>query len=505
MPPILTSKQMAWADGHSIEEFGVPGQALMTQAGSCLARAIIPRLDDTVKSRLLIVAGPGNNGGDGFAATRWLMKRKMNIQIIFLGRLADLKGDAATHAAEAAEKDIEIIECPNIETLVGWQDSFVNTSMIIDAMFGTGLKRPLIGVMAEAVKIINASTVPVLSVDIASGIDGDSGRILGAAIRARWTLPIAAYKWGHWLNEGREYAGDILAPARIGISDEIIAQSMQEQAGLINRAQLVDRKTISESFPDRPRRSHKKDYGHAWIFGGCQGYTGAPRLAAGGAFAVGSGLVSIACPENIYSVVAASSLEAMVHPQQSAPWHSADSVLAGPGWGTEEQSLLGQLLQSDIPLVLDADALNILAKDQELIDTLVGRESLSVLTPHPGEAARLLGASAVEVQSDRMASALALADKFGCWTVLKGAETLVVSPERYAWVCPFGTPRLATAGTGDVLSGMITGLLGQKQAPEKALPAAVALHALAGEQDGWHLAGDLPAMVRKILSELGAL
>ncbi|MFQ5355740.1 MAG: NAD(P)H-hydrate dehydratase [Mariprofundaceae bacterium] len=503
MSPILTSKQMSWADRHSIKESGVSGKALMTQAGCCLARAIVPRLDDTVKSRLLIVAGPGNNGGDGFAATRWLMKRKMNIQIILLGKLADLKGDAAAHAAEASQKDIEIIECPDIATLADWQDSFVNTSIIIDAIFGTGLKRPLTGIMAKAVHIINASAVPVLSVDIASGIDSDSGRILGTAVKARWTLPIAACKWGHWLNEGREYAGDILDPARIGISDELITRSLQELAGPADRAQLIDRKMIFESFPGRPRRSHKKDYGHAWIFGGSQGYTGAPRLAAGGAFAVGSGLVSIACPDDVYSVVAASSLEAMIHPQQSAPWHSADSLLAGPGWGMKEQSLLAQLLQSDIPLVLDADGLNMLANDPDLIDKLVGRGSLGVLTPHPGEAARLLGVSAGEVESDRLASALGLADKFGCWIVLKGAETLVVSPQRHVWVCPFGTPRLATAGTGDVLSGMITGLLGQKQAPEKALPTAVALHALAGEQNGWYLAGDLPTMVRKVLLELG--
>jgi NAD(P)H-hydrate epimerase len=505
MLPILTSSQMCWADHETIKTYGIPGKELMAQAGRCVANTVVAQLDDIVKSRLLIVSGPGNNGGDGFASIPWLLRRKINLQVILLGRIADLKPDAAMYAADASKMDIEVIECPDVKTLAKLKDCFVNTSIILDAMFGTGLHRPLTDLMAEAARIMNDSGVPVLSVDIASGIDSDTGKVLGEAVRASWTLPIAAYKWGHWLDEGREYAGRILPPARIGILDETIEKSLLEEEGPVGSAYLIDRREIRRSFPDRPRRNHKRDFGHVWIFGGSQGYTGAPRLAAGGAFAVGSGLVSIACPHGVYPIVAGSSLEAMVHPQDSAPWQSADVILAGPGWGSSERAMLAKLFASDAPIVLDADALNMLADDRELSGLLAGREALKILTPHPGEAGRLLGLSATEVQSDRLSSALSLADRFKGWIVLKGAESLIVSPERQAWVCPFGTSKLATAGTGDVLAGMIAGLVGQDVEPEKALPVAVALHAIAGEQEDWYLAGDLPRVARKVLTDLEVL
>jgi len=498
MLPILSSSQMRWADRHAIEHTGIPGKVLMAEAGHRVAETVMSRMHDIVKGRVLIVAGPGNNGGDGFAALPWLLKRKMNIQVILFGTLDQLKGDAALHAKAAVLNDIEITECPNRDILRGFKTAFNNTTLIVDAMFGTGLRRPLTGLMATGAELMNASPVPVLAVDLPSGINSDTGQVMGAAVKARWTLPIAAFKWGHWLNSGREHAGEILPPARIGISDETITEAGVKEKGPVRHAWIMGREVSRKASPERPRSSHKRDFGHAWIFGGSRGYTGAPRLAASGAFAAGAGLVSIACPEDVYPVVAASSLEVMVHPQDSAPWRQADAILAGPGWGRAQRAMLMELLAADMPLILDADALNMIAEDSGLRAGLVSRTGRTVITPHPGEAGRLLGISAGEVQSDRLAAALALAGMFQCWCTLKGSESLIANPQQDVWLCPFGSPKLSTAGTGDVLAGMIAALLGQGLKPEKALSAAVTLHALAGEQKGWYLAGELGKIIHRL-------
>jgi NAD(P)H-hydrate epimerase len=411
-----------------------------------------------------------------------------------------LRGEAAEHAALAQHIGVKIHylnSSGDLEELGRW---LARAVIVVDALFGTGMARPLDGLFAEAVRMMNRATAPLLAADIASGIDSDSGHMLGEAVRADWTLPIAAYKWGHWLNAGHDFAGKVLAPASIGMADETIRRSQHEKPDSLRSAYLMEKKDIALAFPSRPRLAHKKDYGHVWIFGGSVGYTGAPRLAGMGAFAAGAGLVSLACPEDVYPVIAASSLEVMVHPQVGAPWDAADAVLAGPGWGTQQQKALKGLMKTEAPLVLDADALNMLAEDTKLAGVAKRRNGLNVLTPHPGEAGRLLGKTAKEIQSSRVGSALKLAEKYHAWVVLKGADSLVASPEGDVWLCPFGSPRLAVAGTGDVLAGMITAMLGRGVAPETALPAAVALHALAGEQDGWHLAGELTGQVIRILS-----
>jgi len=500
MRPILSGGQMRWADQHSIEQCGLTGRALMAESGHRVSEVVMSRMHDIVKGRVLIVAGPGNNGGDGFAALPWLLKRKMNIQIILLGMLDQLKGAVALHAAAAVDSGFKITECPDLDTLHKFQTSFDNTTLIVDAMFGTGLKRPLTGLMAAAVKLMNASPASVLSIDLPSGIDSDSGQVMGHAVKALWTIPIAAYKWGQWLNAGRVHAGKILSPARIGISHATIAAAelQAEGIGRVRHGSVMDRDVLPVAFPKRARSSHKRDFGHIWIFGGSQGYTGAPRLAADGAFAAGAGLVSIACPGNVYPIIAASSLEVMVHPQDSAPWQEADAILAGPGWGRIQQDMLKKLLVVERPLVLDADALNMVAEVTELRGMLADRKNLTVITPHPGEAGRLLGISASEIQADRLAAVLRLTEMFGCWSVLKGPETLIANSRQDVWLSPFGSSRLATAGTGDVLAGMITTLLGQGEEAEKALPAAVTLHGLAGEQKGWHLAGELAREIQNL-------
>jgi NAD(P)H-hydrate epimerase len=497
---ILTAAQMRWADRQAMAA-GISGEALMAAAGKVVAHAAAERISGA--QRVWIAAGPGNNGGDGLAAARLLHAEGIPVHVSLLGAVERLSGEARANADRALAAGVRIESVADEAALDRARKQAAWADLIVDALFGTGLSRALAGEAAALVALINDSGRPVLAVDVASGIGSDDGAVAGEAVRARWTLPIAACKWGQWLGRGRECSGVILEPADIGIPADVLDQAMSAVPGLAGEARLIGNGLIRRAFPPRPRAAHKKDFGHLWVLGGSRGYTGAPRMAAMGAFAVGTGLVSIACPEEVYPVIAAACLEAMVHPHDTAPWAQADAVVAGPGWGPDAGGRLAPVLAAGMPLVLDADALNALARDEGLASGLRDRQAPVVMTPHPGEAARLLGSSSAAVQANRLAAALQLAARFACWVVLKGADSLVVSPERRAWLCPFGTPRLAVAGTGDVLAGMIGGLIAQggaRQMPlEVAVPAAVGLHALAGESGGWYRAGQLPDRVFSLI------
>ncbi len=491
--PILTTRQMAEAEQYTMAKDGISDTELMELAGHAVAAAANRlKLDG---GRFVIVVGKGNNAGDGFVAGRLLMQKNFPVTIIPLLPLTQLQGLAAKQAELAADAGAKIRPATGSEDadyLISWLKRAV---VIIDAIFGTGLSRPLSGWVAEAVDAINHINRPVLAIDIPSGIQSDSGHVLGTAIKANATLPIAAYKWGHWLSQGKQHSGNILSPANIGISEQTLFKMFEAHPAVTKRSQLLDKGIIKKALPERGPQSHKKSFGHLWIFGGSIGYTGAPKLAAMGAQAVGTGLVSIACPTETYPVLAASSLEVMVHPQDDAPWTEADVIVAGPGWGGKQRGKLGDILLSRSAVVLDADALNMLASDKTLQQQLKQRAALTVLTPHPGEAGRLLNISAAEIQQNRLSSALELADNYNTWVVLKGAQTLVVSPEKELWLNPFGSVNLAVAGTGDVLAGVIGGLLATGSPAETACPAAVSLHGLAGEEAGWHRAGQLEDII----------
>lgn len=497
--PILTVAQMQWVDRQTIAA-GTPGLRLMQRAGEQVARAALSCKPDG--GRVVIVAGGGNNGGDGYAAAMFLSRHNVPVTVVATVAPDNLRGDAAEQVrlAQQARVKIRLATGPrDCELLVKW---LARSCLVVDAIFGTGLSRPVDGWLREVVDRINASDRPVLAVDIASGVNGDRGEVMGASVQATWTLPIAAYKWGHWLGAGRDTAGILLPPADIGMDDTVIRQSFQAVPAACRSAALVDRPLIRAAFPCRARRAHKGHFGHVWVFGGSHGYTGAPRLAAMGVLAAGGGLVSIACPDEVYPVVAASSLEVMVHAESKAPWQQADMIVAGPGWGRKKAKSLEMLLDSGRPLVLDADALNILAASEHLAAALGRRPALTVLTPHPGEAGRLLGMTADEIQEDRLHAVLALCQRFSCWVVLKGADTLIASPQGDVWLNPHGSPRLASAGSGDVLSGMIAAVLARGITPDVGIPAVVALHALAGEQSGWYRAGQLSDIVAALRQDL---
>jgi len=490
---ILTAEQMRQADRHTIEVEGIASEQLMERAGRAVADAVVRSVTDG--GRVVVVTGAGNNAGDGFVAARILRNRRIPVTAIPLVPLDKLQPEAAREAERAREAGVKVRPATGPEDLDYLSVWLSRSAIVIDAIFGTGLARPVEGWFAEAIECINRCDRTVLAVDIASGLDADSGKVLGTAVRADFTLPVAAYKWGHWLRDGRMLSGKLHRPARIGIAEAMLERMMREHPLVASNSHIINRKVIRAALPERRFDAHKSDFGNLWIFGGSKGYTGAPRLAASGALAVGTGLVSIACPEDVYEIVATSSLEVMVHPQERAKLERASAVIAGPGWGSGQGLMLEKLLESDKPLVLDADALNMLASDVSLVELLTNRDALTVLTPHPGEAGRLLGRSAAEVQEDRLGAAVELAQRYNCRIVLKGAGTLEALPDGSVMLCPFGSPNLAVAGTGDVLAGMIGGLLASGVDAAVAVSAAVALHAIAGEQDGWHRAGQLEDVV----------
>ncbi len=491
--PILTAKQMHKADQFTIDHNHISAAKLMEYAGHALAAASNKHKLDG--GRFVFMIGSGNNGGDGLVAARLLRNKQVPVTVIPLFPLDKLHGEIAHQLELARKAGVKIRPATSANDLPQLDAWLKRAVIVVDAIFGTGLTRPITGWVAEAIVHINKVHCPILAVDIPSGIHADTGQVLGAAIQANVTLPIAAYKWGHWLRQGKQHSGLMLTPASIGITPTTLQQMLADYPITAVASLLIDKHHIQAAFPPRATDAHKQIWGHLWVFGGSMGYTGAPRLAAKGAQAVGTGLVSIACPTDVYPIIAASSLETMVHPQEQAIWQLADVIVAGPGWGKTQQTTLTTILNTNTAVLLDADALNMLATDETLQTILIKRTALTVLTPHPGEAARLLGITSADVQQDRLASILNLVAKYNTWVVLKGEHTLVASPSKQIWLNPFGSVNLAVAGTGDVLSGMIGGLLATGLNPETAIPAAVGLHGLAGEQQGWHKAGQLEHII----------
>ncbi|MDX8390681.1 MAG: NAD(P)H-hydrate dehydratase [Mariprofundaceae bacterium] len=488
---VMTAQQMHAADLFASVHLELPPSLLMQRAGQGIADAICVCLQQQkgAGEPVLILAGTGNNGGDGFAAARLLHEQNIYVSLLLMGHLEKLHGDAAVFAQQAKEANVSISES-ELEASPSLLKQLNHSCLIVDALFGTGLNREMDGTLSDIIVAINRAQAPKLAIDIASGIHSDTGRVLGAAVKADFTVPIAAHKWGHWLADGPDYAGTILPTVDIGITEDVLRQV---QHGC--QAKILSQDDIKKAILPRHRQAYKQNFGHLWVFGGSTGYTGAPQLVGLGAMAMEVGLVSIACPQDVYPMIASSALETMVHPQESAPWQHADALVAGPGWGKNQEQILLELLMADKPLLLDADALNMLSNSDQLADALRKRKHITILTPHPGEAAHLLKTSSKIVQEDRLHAVLTLVEKYQCWIILKGAGTLIASPEKAISLCPYGSVNLARAGTGDVLAGMVGAMIARQAPYQAAIPAAVALHALAGECDDWYRAGQLPDRV----------
>jgi ADP-dependent NAD(P)H-hydrate dehydratase / NAD(P)H-hydrate epimerase len=490
---LLTSAEMADADRLAIAG-GIAGSELMESAGRAVAEAVAERHPSG--SRVVVVAGPGNNGGDGFVAARLLAERGARVEVMLLGDIGRLKGDAAG----AAKKWTGPVAAAEPATLAG-------AEIVIDALFGAGLDRPVEGTARALIEAINAGKAPVYAVDLPSGINGTSGAALGVAVKATHTITFFRKKPGHLLLPGRLHCGTI-AVADIGIPAAVLERIAPKT--FENVPQLWRR-----YFPVPKHAGHKYDRGHAVVVSGPLWSTGAARLAARGALRAGAGLVTIASPREALAVNAAASLAVMVRPVDGAAElakflsdRRLNALAIGPGVGVGEATCERVLaaLSGERAVVLDADAITSFAADpQRLAKALRARSAqATILTPHEGEFSRYFGALDEKIQAPSKLERTRLAAKLvDSVVVLKGADTVVAAPDGRVAISANAPAYLATAGAGDVLTGMATGLLAQGMPAFEAAAAAVWFHGEAAAAFGPGLiAEDLPEQLPRLYRDL---
>lgn len=481
-------------DRIAIEEQGIPGYELMQRAGQATCAAIIERYP--AARRWLVLCGAGNNAGDGYVIARLGRSHGIAIELIALADPAMLRGDAALAWKDFAGAG---------GAVVPWQGGarLPSADVIVDALFGTGLARPLEGAYLDVVRKVATAGSAVVAVDIPSGLSGLTGHVMGAAIRADITVSFVGLKQGMFLAHGPEYCGDIIFDA------------LSIQPVSIERVQptlrVFTRDDFRELMPSRARTGHKGNYGHVLIVGGNTGMAGAARLAGEAALRSGAGLVSVATRAANVAAIVEGRPELMCTGVESAAdldalLTRATVIAVGPGLGQDDwaQRMFQRVIAADKPLVIDADALNLLAAAPM-------RRVNWILTPHPGEAARLLGAAPAAIQDDRLVSLAGLTAKYGGCVLLKGHGTLISSAHATgpAWLIRGGNPGMATAGMGDVLTGITAAVYGQAchsgAAVDNMVAAAAWLHACAGDRaarsgERGLLATDLFAELRACLN-----
>ena len=488
MLELLTVEEMAEADRLAIEE-GVPGADLMEAAGRAVADEVSRRFPDA--ATVAVLCGPGNNGGDGFVAARHLAERGYKVRLGFSDDESRLPAEAAAMAKRFGGKR---------ETLS--PDLLTGADVVVDALFGAGLGRPVTGDLAALIDAANASGLPIVAVDVPSGIDGTTGEVKGAAINAMATVTFFRLKPGHLLLPGRSHCGE-LSVADIGIPDSVLAAIRPKTFANEPALWLAQ-------YPWPKPESHKYARGHAVVVSGPLWSTGAARLGARGALRVGAGLVTVASPRDALAVNAEQLTAIMVREADDARALTQlladprkNALLIGPGVGVGERTktMVLAALASQAAIVLDADALTAFAGDQgALFSAIRSRAAPVVFTPHDGEFARLFGdlASLPKLYRARVAAV-----RSGAIVVLKGADTVVAAPDGMASINATTSPWLATAGTGDVLGGMVLGLLAQGMPGFEGASAAVWLHGAAARAFGPGLiAEDLPEMLPIVLRDL---
>jgi ADP-dependent NAD(P)H-hydrate dehydratase / NAD(P)H-hydrate epimerase len=437
--------------------------------------------------QVAVLCGRGNNGGDGFVVARTLAQRGVDVSVFLLGRVADVRGDARTNLEILGRLGITVVEVADSQA---WELHFSEVSdctLIVDAIFGTGLNAPVSGLIESVVADVNASGIPIVAIDLPSGLSADSPEPIGPSIEAGLTVTLAAPKLPLVLPPAETRAGDIVI-ADIGIPGEVL-ESVEGP-----RVDLLTRGSMRELITPRAADSHKGDYGRVLIVAGSLGKTGAAHLSGVGALRSGAGLVTIATPASCQQVVAAMAPEYMTEALSETAdgidvegvdrvleW-ARDVIAVGPGLGAaaSTREFVRQLVdRATMPMVIDADGLNAFAGDP---DRLAGREGRDVIiTPHPGEMGRLVGMSTDEVQSSRLEVARNFAVAHHVYVVLKGHRTLIATPDEKVFINPTGNPGMATGGTGDVLTGMIAAWLAQLLDAEAACQLAVYLHGMAGD------------------------
>ena len=512
---LVTAAQMQSLDRRTITEAHVPSSVLMERAGEGVVTHLEQQYGPVRGKTIAIFCGKGNNGGDGLVVARLLHRRRALVHVFLLAPPADLSRDAAgmyrrfvRTAARTAVKPFHSAD--QVRALVASCD------FVIDALLGTGISSAVTGHYRDAIDLINDVHRPVIAVDIPSGIHADSGAVLGRAVRASMTVTFGLPKLGLMVGPGIDHAG-IVQIVDIGIPPAYIE-------AIDSRIVLLTRKAVIATLPPRQPSSHKGTFGHAGIIAGSVGKTGAAALAAKAALRVGAGLVTVATPSSINDVLEAKLLEAMTVPMPETKartlarssldrvvtfMQARTAVAIGPGLSTHPETV--ELIQSlmkhlERPTVLDADALNALTGRTALLTEC---KTPPIITPHPGEMARLeVGATTQSVNADRIGTAQRFSRERGVFVVLKGARTVLARPDGLVAVCPTGNPGMATAGTGDVLTGMVVGFLAQGLSPWDASCTAAYVHGYAGDLASRQLgqagmvASDLIAQIPYALQQL---
>jgi len=513
---IVKPEQMSEIDKFTINEIGIPGIVLMENAAVCVVNEILDLLPDLSGKRVVILAGKGNNGGDALAVARHLYNKGFDIKTYLLAKKDEIKGDAAANLKILESIGIDVIEFISEEQFPEFENVLIRADLVVDGIFGTGLKGNVRGIPARLIDVVNSSSKTVVSIDIPSGINGENGKVMGCCIRASRTVTFALPKIGLLLHPGCEYTGKITV-ADIGIPQKAIENFS------INTYTL-SRHDISSMIPVRKKEANKGSFGRVLIISGSTGMTGAGCLTAMAALRSGAGLVYIGVPSSLWHIYASSVTEAITLPldddgsgrlSQSlidridTVIEKKDVIAIGPGLSVNNAiiEIVGSVIKkAQVPLVIDADALNAISADVSILKHL---RVPAVITPHPGEMSRLTGIDIADIQNNRLEVAGEFAARWNVVTVLKGAGTVVAKPDGALFLNTTGNPGMATAGSGDVLAGIIAGLIGQGMKPEDAAVAGVYLHGYAGDVarskkgECGMIAGDIIGELPGILKSLG--
>jgi NAD(P)H-hydrate epimerase len=516
---LVTTREMQEMDRQAIETHGIPGLELMENAGRGATDALLDQFADRIKNGLAIICGKGNNGGDGFVMARYLADRHIDVTVYLLAKADKVKGNAAANLKRLAPLKIPVIEIPDEDAFLKIKSDISRFDLLVDAILGTGLTSDVRGFFKTVINFINdlnRGGIPVFAVDMPSGLNSDTGQPCGTCIRAQGTATFALAKIGHYTYPGDAYTG------KLKIIDIGIPSAVVEAVG--PKQYLLSAEQIRAAFPQRSADTHKGQTGHLLVVAGSTGKTGAAAMTALSAMRAGAGLVTLGIADSLNPILETQVLEVMTAPlpecehgiladialEDITKLADGKSCLAiGPGIGqaAETRNLVEKIIsQIDAPMVIDADGLNNIAGRTQLLKK---RKAPTVLTPHPGEMARLIETSPAAVQQDRIACARNFAANFGVHLVLKGAATVIAHPDGSAYVNPTGNPGMASGGMGDVLTGVLAGFITQGFAPEAAAHAAVYLHGAAADTLAQtvgpigYLAGELmnsiPGEIKKLI------
>ena len=512
---LASPKQMNEIDSISINELGIPGIVLMENAALRVVEEISKVMGALHGKRIAVFAGKGNNGGDAMAVARHLFNKDAMVRVFLLAKKSSVEGDAGVNLNILSRIGLEVNEITDSEQLGEIKSGLASADLIVDGLLGTGLKGDVRGIMKETVDAVNASGRTVISIDMPSGVDGETGRVRGSCIKAHKTVTFGLPKTGQVIHPGCEYIGELVT-VDIGLPGKAVD-------GVRIKSYVIDGELVSGLIPQRISNSNKGNYGKVLVVCGSVGMTGAGCLTAEAVLRAGAGLVYLAVPSSLAHIYNAALLESVTIPLEDGGTGylgkgSRDMILGhlkrvrvaavGPGLSVNDDitEIIGSIIEnSGIPLILDADALNAVSRDIPVLKKL---KAPAVLTPHPGEMARLAGISIDDVQNNRIDVAAGFAQKWGVTVVLKGSRTVVALPDGHICINTNGNSGMATGGTGDVLTGIIAGLAGQGVSPSDAAIAGVYIHGAAGDKaagtKGEHgmIAGDMSREIAFVVKDL---